>query len=71
MNKNLTVVRVAQGLDYKNNNKNYWIYISEWWVKVRGKQNPLSASGISPLGLIYGKNFNSDGNWGQTYRHYD
>ena len=44
MNKNLTVVRVAQGSDDEELEKTWLSFLlSEWWVKVGGKQIPLSA----------------------------
>lgn len=38
---------------------------SEWWVKVGGKQSPLSAWVLRNCG----KKFQGDGSGAQTYRH--
>lgn len=61
------VVRVAQGSDWFENFKEEFIVIkfSEWWVKVGGKQSPLSAWVLRNCG----KKFQSDGSGAQTYRH--
>lgn len=62
------VVRVAQGSVWFENiiDMIYGNQInSEWWVKVGGKQSPLSAWVLRNCG----KKFQSDGSGAQTYRH--
>ena len=59
------VVRVAQGSVWFEDNRCIIIKYSEWWVKVGGKQSPLSAWVLRNCG----KKFQGDGSGAQTYRH--